>query len=477
MRLRRDPTALWLGACIAVLGFPLIIFGVVGWFSRYASDDYCTAGIVLERGLVGAQQFWYTTWSGRFAFFGLVSAIELFGDWTTRVVPAIALLGSVAVLAWALVPLTSRWRHPTLVSVALAQVVVFGMFASVPNLGQSLYWETGVLTYALPIALLVAFAGWLARVLVCGVRVTPVGLAGAAVLMCIAGGFSETNLAVQAAALGLTLVGVIATGRRDAGALVAAALIGTLMAGVILADAPGNAERVTRSEYPGAQVGNILLAARASMSLLGLFVRRFEGEFRPVFVATGLLPFALALAVSPKACPLRNQLLRAAVASVVVVVGAGALVWTSLFPSYWVLGFDPPARIEMVAQFFIVSAVAALGFIAGRVVAASIHFKHLPLVAGVLALTALLSPLSVAFVQARQVSDAQQYAAMWDQDDQTLRQARQAGSSDAVAVPALPQWWGWDWVGPRTDDFPNACVARYYGLAAVRSVPVSASTR
>ena len=33
-----------------------------------AGDDYCTASILQTRGLLGAQAYWYVTWSGRYAF-------------------------------------------------------------------------------------------------------------------------------------------------------------------------------------------------------------------------------------------------------------------------------------------------------------------------------------------------------------------------------------------------------------------------
>jgi Family of unknown function (DUF6056) len=471
-----------LGACAVVLAVPLVVFAISGWFSRYASDDYCTAGIVLERGLVGAQEYWYTTWSGRFAFFGLVSGIELLGDWSVQVMPALGLVGGVAVGTWALLPIAAGWRHPRLAPLVLAELVVFAIFASVPNLGQSLFWETGVLTYTLPLLLLLVFGGWLARVLVCKTAVTVPGLVGCALLMCIAGGLSETNLAVQAMALGLALVGVVAARRGDAAALVAAALVGTAVAAIILAAAPGNGERVTRSDYPGAQLANLLLAARASLSLLIAFARRFEAEFRPVFLATGLIGFGVGVCVNPQAagqCDMRGNVLRSALAAAVVVLSAAVLVWSSFFPSYWVLGFDPPARIELVAQSFIVCAVAALGFSVGRVaarLAAAVQFERaLRAVASVVALLALAAPLSIALAQLGHIPDAQRYALMWDDNDHTLRQAHESGTADVAVVPPLPQWWGWDWVGPRTDDFPNACVARYYGLAAVRSGPVSAS--
>jgi hypothetical protein len=226
----------------------------------------------------------------------------------------------------------------------------------------------------------------------------------------------------------------------------------------------------------------LLLAATASLRLFGAFTRRFEAEFRPVFVATGLVPFAVGLWVTSARASSRNlrrHVLASVGAAVAIVLGGAVLVWSSFFPSYWVLGFDPPARIELVAQFFIVCAVAALGYVAGQLLSAvplegmaNAGVRAVVTLAGVLV---LLGPLNVAVAAAGQLPNAARFAAMWDRNDALLRQAHEAGSSQTVVVPELPQWWGWDWVGPRTGDFPNACVARYYGVAAVRSESVSAA--
>lgn len=479
MQLRRDTTALLLVVTLIALALPLVAFAAVGWFSRYASDDYCTAGIVLERGFVGAQEYWYTTWSGRFAFFGLVSAIELVGPVTVQLMPALALVASVGAGAWALLPIArhATWPHPKLTCLALSELIVFAVFASTPNLGQSLFWQTGVLTYALPLLLLTLFGGWLARSVVCPRRVSAAGLVGAAALLCFSAGLSETTLAVQLTLLIMALpLVVLVQHRRGVGsapvvALIVAGIVGTSAAAAILALAPGNAERVVQEEYPGARLSNLLVAARASLRLFGGFSRRFEAEFRPIFLANGLIPFALGVWLSRRSSD-DSHIAAGVLGLLLDVLGAAVLVCVSFFPSYWVLGFDPPARIELVAQFFIVCGVAGVGYAAGRFVGLwrlrpTLH-QPLRLAVALAALVALAVPLNVALAQVRQVPAAQRYATLWDQDDQRLRAAR--GSTAEVVVPALPQWWGWDWVGPRINDFPNACVARYYGVPEVRSV-------
>jgi hypothetical protein len=146
-----------------------------------------------------------------------------------------------------------------------------------------------------------------------------------------------------------------------------------------------------------------------------------------------------------------------------------------MFPSYLVLGFDPPARIELVPQFLLVSTLVWMAFNAGRMLGhVPLHqptaARLAPALVALVALGFAIVPVRVAAAQAAEAGAAQRYAAMWDENDRLLRSAR-AAAQQPTSVPALPARWGWDWVGPQTTDFPNACVARYYGLAEVRSVP------
>ena len=75
--------------CISLLalGFPLVLLGALGWFARYAADDYCTASQVATAGLLKAQSILYVSWSGRFAATLLITLAELFGPLFVRVLP------------------------------------------------------------------------------------------------------------------------------------------------------------------------------------------------------------------------------------------------------------------------------------------------------------------------------------------------------------------------------------------------------
>src|SRR5216684_30321 len=64
---------------LAGQGAPLVALAVGGVFSRYAADDYCTAGQVQMAGFVEVQSRLYVGWSGRFAATLVVTLVEQIG--------------------------------------------------------------------------------------------------------------------------------------------------------------------------------------------------------------------------------------------------------------------------------------------------------------------------------------------------------------------------------------------------------------
>src|SRR4030081_1594849 len=80
---------------------PLVVLAIAGLSSRYAADDYCTAGQVQLAGFIDAQSRLYVGWSGRFGATFLVTLVELIGPLAVRVLPGVALLAWLAACSWA----------------------------------------------------------------------------------------------------------------------------------------------------------------------------------------------------------------------------------------------------------------------------------------------------------------------------------------------------------------------------------------
>jgi hypothetical protein len=199
------------------------------------ADDYCTAARINEIGFIKSQIAWYSHWTGRFSFSFLVGVAEMIGPAVVPFLPITALAGWLSATVWSTyqIAMMARWPQPFLTSMVLAELLVFVTLESTPHVVQSLYWQSGMLTYTLPLILLTIYLGVLGRVL--GLR-RPVEAASlpmfaAFVLTVIAGGFSEAYASMQTSGLLIGAVvcykGAPGTLRRAALPLVIAGLAGS----------------------------------------------------------------------------------------------------------------------------------------------------------------------------------------------------------------------------------------------------------
>ncbi|HTD79857.1 MAG TPA: hypothetical protein VK898_19640, partial [Chloroflexota bacterium] len=128
---------------------PLAMLAVAGWFSRYAADDYCTAGQVQLAGFLDAQSRLYVGWSGRFAATLLVTLAEVVGPAAVPLLPSIALLVWLSAATWAVFELACAfgWRLGLVPAAALAAVIVYATLQTTADMPQVVFWQTGTLTY------------------------------------------------------------------------------------------------------------------------------------------------------------------------------------------------------------------------------------------------------------------------------------------------------------------------------------------
>src|SRR5262249_53570200 len=134
-------------ALAAALGLALAVHGLVGAYGRYIADDFCWAGILRTEGFFNAQLHWYMDYSPRYAFTFLVNLTELAGPGIVPALPAAAILVWLIALSWNF----AQFGIPTLPAIILAEVAALASLQTAPDLPQSLYWQTGLLTYLLPL--------------------------------------------------------------------------------------------------------------------------------------------------------------------------------------------------------------------------------------------------------------------------------------------------------------------------------------
>lgn len=478
---------------LAILGLallaPLAADATLGRFARYTADDYCTAGAERAAGYLGAQVFWYQTWSGRFTYYATVSLVELAGPAVAQVLPAIALAAWVAVGAWAVHRLARAegWPAPWLSAAVTSAAVVFVCVSGAPDLDQVLFWQTGMLTYLFPLILLTAFLGWLSRWIWAWPprRWSARGLALVGVFLFLSAGVSETTLALQCALVGLAAalsvlgVHVLHVGRlRATPAPLAVGLVATGLAAVVVVAAPGNAAHevsLTGSTHPLSELPRAVLA---SVDFVGLFARSIEFRARPgvliLLAVSAFLGWQHAAGATPG--PAGRGLVRYALGLGVVVACAWVLLIAATTPGYFAQGWDPPERAQFVGVWVLTLGVAMAAYVAARGVRAAIHqsrpFEHLglPAVAGlwpVCAVALAVAPILATRTVLAEVPSEAAYAQQWDALDMTMRSMAAAGQP-VVLERSLPRHFGFDFVGPDPGVYPNPCVAQFYGVPSIR---------
>lgn len=397
-----------------------------GSYSRYVTDDFCSAATLHELGLGRAMLHHRATWSGRYSYYAVKGVLESVGPWTARAVPGALLLSGVVVAAWTL----KRW--------VAAAALVFAIIDASPGLWDAFLWETGSITYTLP---LIVLTGWL------GLFRSEVRLSLAcffsAALMLFAAGFSETTLAAQAAlAVGLLVSAALRRDRRSLW-IAASGLAATALGFVIVVTAPGNAVRAG-----GLPPHPALVDAAATTIALA------NG-----FVGSDLFgnPAALLLALVAGAL-LCDQLSTKQAGNVFAIAAMGYV--ATFFPSAWALAGSPPPRVLHVSGAFALVTLATLGTMAGTRLR---HYRAWRPLLTVLLVVCALIPLQRTTARLRAMRDARTNAARLDALGAGLRQRR--GQAVTLHDPWLLES---GVLHPEPDHWTNRCVSRYYGVQSIR---------
>ncbi len=447
--MRRHPTTFASVLWSIALAVPLVVYAAVGAFSRYTADDYCWAGVLREQGFINAQAWWYVGYSPRYAFTFIVNLVELAGPRIVPILPALAIVVWAVVLTWTLRRLGLR-----ALAVPLALLIEVATFSTAPDLPQSLYWQTGMLTYLLPLVLATFLIGWIRM----GIER---GIGPGAILVCtlttvIAGGLSEAYLIPQNVALTLALASSVIARQHRAAVLIGAALLGGVLALALVVLAPATPERV------GGSPADLRLAASAAVATAIGQVVRLIRYFAPVLALCLLGPAVLA---SAQWCNSRErkklQTIDAKPFAIVTLLVA-AVVPFCYFPSFYASNGNPPARSLIVpGSMFIAWAVFASYCASGWLRSRLPNQWRVPLTA-VLALV----PLGLAVLTVPTLPAQAAYAARWDAEDEEIRELRNAGAR-RLEVPPLPRNFGESFVTTDENHFFNRCVARYYGLDSI----------
>jgi hypothetical protein len=464
-------------AAAVLLAAPLAAHAYVGLFTRYMADDYCTAAALRLAGLLGMQRHFYAEWSGRFSFTLTVGLVETLGTAVVPYLPAALLAAWLAALAWAARGFGLRPRAGFL----LAGVILFATLDdNKGGVSEALYWQTGSLTYALPLVILTTLAGHAARASRRGPRragAWRLALFGGAALY--AGGFSETSVVMQTAALCVALA--VCLWRRGAEAARAlapplgAALLGSLLALAVVALAPGNQAR--RAGLPAPRG----LAPAAASSVGGALAFVFSEHNSPGTAHVRLVALLLPLLFASHAARVRggaeaDEQARPgdgarALPPWLIPAGAFFVIVACFAPSFYVMSREPPPRALVVPQFVLACALAAWGYALGSALRrARAPGARAGVLSAALAAALLAAPAWAAARTLRRAGKARALAAVWDRQD-ALTRAAVARGERRLTVPVLYNVGGTDLLKRDPGWYVNACAAAYYGAESVTAVP------
>ena len=454
---------------------PLGLLGYIGLFTRYVADDYETAGAVAQYGLLGAQQYWYTHWSGRFSYFFLVSLFELFAG--IRAVPLLAFaclglwLAAAALILFQLGRLASL-PHPGYLALLGSAGFIFVTLRGQPNLYQTLFWVTGLLTYVFYLILLCFAAALLIYQLNRRGRKPALGLemAAAALIMLVLGGMAEISAALDVAILGVGLAYFLlrrADPRRaHALAVLGAALAAALVALAVLVAAPGNAFRQALAPPPPPLDR---VAVRSVLNPLIYLGSNWLSEQARMAGLIFILPLVAGLVSgslerAPAQFPWRGLLASAA--------GLFFLLMAIFATVFYAQTAFPVARVLVIPNFLVTSFSGAASFLAGRSLGGVLRLDRPLDRAGAAAALLLLAASLVlglgngAYRMARLLGPAQARAAEWDRRDRQIRAAARQGEKDITVeyIRDLTR------LGDYSSDptfLVNRAAAAYYGVHSI----------
>lgn len=409
-------------ALTASLLLALFAFVWRGTYTRYVTDDFCTAHVLRSQGFARAMSHHRESWSGRYTYYAVKGALEAIGPVTARFVPGVLIALTAVSAAWVI-----GGRRGTMAGAAIALAAVdaapdpFGFYGPV-------MWETGALTYMLPMILLLLWGGLFAR---------GRGAAAGGVLLLAAGGLSETSLIAQCVLVAGALAFSVRHRDNVRARIAGAGLIASCVAAVIVVTAPGNALRAASAQARQSLTGAALQSLGFANDFIGSHVL-LEGSMLIVVALLGTLA-PVRLADRPRWIE----------AVLVLVAAYGA----SFLPSSWWLSVPPPPRALYVSQFLLILAVYAAG--------AALRTTVVPVVL----IVAALIPLSSGVATIRTIPAARRDAAHADRIAELLRPAR---GQDVV----LRSGWALQTAYIVNDPahWANHCICRYYGLRSLRVV-------
>lgn len=457
---------------LALFCAPLVTHIYLGSYSRFLSDDFCSAAIARSHGIIGGANYWYLNWRGRFSANFLDTLFGYLGPAATPYATGLVVTAWFIALATAvarLIPSVEKREAPILQSCIIAAMILFAVLQVIPFVGQSLYWGEGMRTVVPPLILGTAYTALIANR--SKSQTNRLWILTAGLVTFLAAGFAETYFAVQTAAILFALI-IPAAFRRYAPAnkrnyfvLSIAGLIGSLAGGLVVFVAPGNNLR-QGSFTPPALPELLSISFRGLREFFELTVLSPGKWF--IWVGLILSGFIFGLQVFRRREGSRDIwiLIWLPVVGLVLLIAC----W---MPMAWATAATLNYRTMIIPAYLLVSLVICWAYIAGEVCSSryALFALRTPALATVLPLIGLLAFGVFAAKITREMWRLRPafiaYAQMWDERDQMIQRAKSQGLPYAV-VAQLHNWAALEElaVDPQII-WLSKCVQDYYGIGVI----------
>lgn len=462
---------------VVALLIPPILHGFVGTYTRLMADDYCTSALGQREGLISGLMVTYQTWAGQFSNILFKNVAGLAGIGFVRLLPPILLIVWLLSTLWTfrqLLTAVSAPRCPSLWMIVTFAVVFFGSVIAIqPYSVQSLYWLAALVPYVSPLILFTLLVGIIMRYAATldDGRLAPIGILFTAIVAFVAGGFSETYVILQGAALGMAWMVILVgapktTWKRRTAVLLTVALIASVAAVAVILGAPGNAVR--QSQFPPplplAEIVTGTIQYVFSFFAASLFL------FAPLsvltlIVASAAIAYRYRIILDTGSMRVPVLCLIAAFGIVVPYIALGMIFVRQL----------PPARTYIIPIFFLSILIMRVGiWMGGRLAAAKAtpQFSRVRerVVITVAVLLTLASTWTALTPILRTITPFQRFAAEWDVTNAQITALAANGVRDVMLPPLqddIAPFIGLDTLTSVSTYWVNDCAARYYGISTL----------
>ena len=455
-----------------VLLIALTTYAVRGFYSRYWADDYCFGTIFHQHGLWEGTGFFYRNTSNRFAAYFLVGLNELLGERAISFLPAFMILVTVLIysvvfsLAFRLAKFPQKWG----VSILLSQLMTYFMLLTAPDLFQSIFWRSGMVSYYAPIP----FLGLALILILRGIQHAEskfLQLLLLGLITFFSAGLSETFAALES---GLWLILIVVAlffvkkeRRKPVLHSSIVALVGALIAMLIMIKAPGNAMRLETLEQATSPWQVIYLSLRFAA---GFLYRTLRGYPFPVVILSATSAI-LAYHLSGHVKPGIHETVWLKVLWGSLIAGFILLVCVAAPTAYGMMAY-PENRAWMLGRFVSVLAMIVASFSAGILSHRFMDRMVDTCLMSIIMLVLLsLYPLKGTLQEWQQLPVWQAGARAWDARQQRVLDDISAGET-SLTVQAFDSIGSVAELSADPHYWVNVCAANYYGVEEIIALEV-----